>query len=75
VVVGVGVQPRTQLEAGIGVENGILVDEHLQTDAPGVFPAGDTSGTSPSPSNGSSASAWQSMTAASPIRRSAGEAR
>jgi 3-phenylpropionate/trans-cinnamate dioxygenase ferredoxin reductase subunit len=43
VVVGVGVQPRTQLAtgAGISVENGILVDEHLQTDAPGVFAAGD----------------------------------
>jgi 3-phenylpropionate/trans-cinnamate dioxygenase ferredoxin reductase component len=43
VVVGVGVEPRTRLatEAGISVENGILVDEHLQTDAPGVFAAGD----------------------------------
>jgi 3-phenylpropionate/trans-cinnamate dioxygenase ferredoxin reductase subunit len=43
VVVGVGVQPRTQLaaQAGIAVDNGILVDEHLQTSAPGVFAAGD----------------------------------
>jgi 3-phenylpropionate/trans-cinnamate dioxygenase ferredoxin reductase subunit len=43
VVVGVGVQPRTQLAAaaGIAVDNGILVDEHLQTSAPGVFAAGD----------------------------------
>jgi 3-phenylpropionate/trans-cinnamate dioxygenase ferredoxin reductase subunit len=43
VVVGVGVQPRTQLaaEAGIAVEDGILVDEHLRTRAPGVFAAGD----------------------------------
>jgi 3-phenylpropionate/trans-cinnamate dioxygenase ferredoxin reductase component len=43
VVVGVGVQPRTGLaaQAGLAVENGILVDEHLQTGAPGVFAAGD----------------------------------
>jgi 3-phenylpropionate/trans-cinnamate dioxygenase ferredoxin reductase component len=43
VVVGVGVQPRTQLAAGAGVavDNGVLVDERLQTDAPGVFAAGD----------------------------------
>jgi 3-phenylpropionate/trans-cinnamate dioxygenase ferredoxin reductase component len=43
VVVGVGVQPRARLaaEAGITVENGILVDEHLQTGVPGVFAAGD----------------------------------
>ncbi len=43
VVVGVGVQPRTELaaQAGIAVDNGILVDEHLQTSAPGVLAAGD----------------------------------
>ncbi len=43
VVVGVGVQPRTGLAAGAGiaVENGILVDAHLQTGRPGVFAAGD----------------------------------
>jgi 3-phenylpropionate/trans-cinnamate dioxygenase ferredoxin reductase component len=43
VVVGVGAQPRTHLaeQAGLEVDNGILVDEHLQTSAPGVFAAGD----------------------------------
>jgi 3-phenylpropionate/trans-cinnamate dioxygenase ferredoxin reductase component len=43
VVVGVGVQPRTQLAdaAGLAVDDGILVDEHLRTEAPGVFAAGD----------------------------------
>jgi 3-phenylpropionate/trans-cinnamate dioxygenase ferredoxin reductase subunit len=43
VVVGVGVLPRTELaaEAGIAVDDGVLVDEHLRTSAPGVFAAGD----------------------------------
>jgi 3-phenylpropionate/trans-cinnamate dioxygenase ferredoxin reductase component len=43
VVVGVGVAPRTGLVEGSGlsVDNGILVDEHLETSAPGVFAAGD----------------------------------
>jgi 3-phenylpropionate/trans-cinnamate dioxygenase ferredoxin reductase component len=43
VVVGVGVEPRTQLatQAGLAVDNGISVDKHLQTSVPGVFAAGD----------------------------------
>src|SRR5215212_3072549 len=43
VVVGVGVEPRTQLaaDAGLAVSNGVLVDEFLRTGAPGVFAAGD----------------------------------
>jgi 3-phenylpropionate/trans-cinnamate dioxygenase ferredoxin reductase component len=43
VVVGVGVRPRTQLArlGGLDVDDGILVDEHLQTSRPGVFAAGD----------------------------------
>jgi 3-phenylpropionate/trans-cinnamate dioxygenase ferredoxin reductase subunit len=43
VVVGVGVAPRTALaaQAGLAVENGVLVDERLQTAASGVFAAGD----------------------------------
>jgi 3-phenylpropionate/trans-cinnamate dioxygenase ferredoxin reductase subunit len=43
VVVGVGVQPRADLaaQAGIAVDDGILVGDHLETSAPGVFAAGD----------------------------------
>ena len=43
VVVGVGVEPRTQLAAagGLAVDNGILVDERLETSVPGIFAAGD----------------------------------
>jgi 3-phenylpropionate/trans-cinnamate dioxygenase ferredoxin reductase subunit len=43
VVVGVGVTPRTRLAAaaGLAVDDGILVDEHLQTTSPDVFAAGD----------------------------------
>jgi 3-phenylpropionate/trans-cinnamate dioxygenase ferredoxin reductase subunit len=43
VVVGVGVEPRTRLaaEAGIAVDNGVVVDAQLQTSVPGVFAAGD----------------------------------
>jgi 3-phenylpropionate/trans-cinnamate dioxygenase ferredoxin reductase subunit len=43
VVVGIGVEPRTELagRAGLALENGIRVDEHLRTSAPGVYAAGD----------------------------------
>lgn len=42
-VVGIGVLPRLDLakSAGLAVGNGILVDEHLESSAPGVFAAGD----------------------------------
>ncbi len=43
VVVGVGARPRTELaeSAGIDVDSGILVDEHLGTNVAGVYAAGD----------------------------------
>jgi 3-phenylpropionate/trans-cinnamate dioxygenase ferredoxin reductase component len=43
VVVGIGAEPRTQLAAagGLAVDNGILVDERLETSVPGIFAAGD----------------------------------
>jgi NADPH-dependent 2,4-dienoyl-CoA reductase/sulfur reductase-like enzyme len=43
VVTGVGVIPRTALgqAAGLQVDNGLVVDEHLRTSAPDVWAAGD----------------------------------
>lgn len=42
-VVGVGVTPRVELAAaaGLDVDNGILVDQHLETSAEGIFAVGD----------------------------------
>jgi NADPH-dependent 2,4-dienoyl-CoA reductase/sulfur reductase-like enzyme len=43
VIAGVGVVPETDLAkaAGLAVEDGIIVDEHLRTSMPDVFAAGD----------------------------------
>ena len=47
VVVGVGASPRDELarEAGLTLDNGIVVDEFLRTSAPDVFAAGDVAAT------------------------------
>ncbi|HEX4181706.1 MAG TPA: FAD-dependent oxidoreductase [Caulobacteraceae bacterium] len=43
IVVGTGVRPRVALAeaAGLKVDNGVVVDDHLRTSAEGVYAAGD----------------------------------
>lgn len=43
VVIGVGILPNTELatDAGLDVENGIVVDDHCQTSDPDIYAVGD----------------------------------
>lgn len=45
VLVGIGATPETKLaeEAGLEIDNGIIVDEHTQTSVPNIWAAGDCS--------------------------------
>jgi 3-phenylpropionate/trans-cinnamate dioxygenase ferredoxin reductase subunit len=42
-VIGIGVAPRTELarDAGLSVDNGVIVDERLVSSVPNIFAAGD----------------------------------
>ncbi len=60
VVVGVGVVPRVELAEAVdlAVDNGVVVDEHLATSAPGIFAAGDVANAFHPGSGGELVSFW-----------------
>ncbi|XAS74965.1 FAD-dependent oxidoreductase [Dermatophilaceae bacterium Sec6.4] len=43
IIVGIGIAPNIELAqaAGLGIDNGVLVDEYLSTNDPDIFAAGD----------------------------------
>jgi 3-phenylpropionate/trans-cinnamate dioxygenase ferredoxin reductase component len=43
IIVGIGAVPRTEIaaDAGLKIDNGIVVDEHLRTSDPDIFATGD----------------------------------
>lgn len=45
IVIGIGVIPNTEIavDAGLDVEDGIVVDEHCRTSAPNIYAVGDAS--------------------------------
>jgi len=44
VIAGIGIQPNTELgqQAGLKIDNGIIVDNYLQTSDPDIYAAGDS---------------------------------
>jgi 3-phenylpropionate/trans-cinnamate dioxygenase ferredoxin reductase subunit len=43
IIVGIGAVPRTEIatDAGLKIDNGVVVDQHLRTSDPDIFAAGD----------------------------------